>query len=126
MELLIIETLLWIGFGFLLWAMRDSLTRIEREVELCEGRWRAAHLPQLERTPTRFPLPQRLLDPIGQYRGQPIHDYAIIEGRRYRFAYVCAPPESLTTVCDHPGHQWVAPGLVYVECAAPLTGPSAA
>ncbi len=32
MEILIIEMLLWVGFVFLLWAMRESLIRIEEDI----------------------------------------------------------------------------------------------
>lgn len=117
MELLIIEILLWIGFGFLLWAMHQSLMQIEEEVE--DRTTRCTVSPVSPEAP--FRQPQLLIDPIGQYHGQTIHDYAIIDGRRYRFDHVCqqAGAKRLPS-----GQRWVAPGLVYVECAAPVIATS--
>lgn len=117
MELLIIEILLWIGFGFLLWAMHESLMQIEEEVEGRTPRFTVGPLSQ----EVLYRQPQLLIDPIGQYRGQTIHDYAIIDGRRYRFDHVCQQAGARRL----PGGQrWVAPGLVYVECAAPVIATS--
>lgn len=119
MELLIIEMLLWIGFGFLLWAMRESLIRIEQEVESRVPRHasRSAHaLPTGDQ-------PQRLIGPIGRYDGQIIHEYAIIDGRGYRFDHVCPVGSSMPATGSR---RWVSPGLVYVECALPVTAPSTA
>lgn len=113
MEFLVIEILLWVGFALLIWALRESLDHIENEFEL-RGPPSAA-LAQARR-PAQVSRPQQLIAPIGEYRGRVIHDYAIIDGRRYRFAHVC--PWSQSGLL--PGDQrWVAPGLVYVECAAP-------
>lgn len=114
MELLIIETLLWIGFGFLLWAMRESLTRIEQEVEA------RVHSPASRDVPTTPPggQPQRLIGPIGRYDGQTIHEYVVIDGRGYRFDHVCPAGSSVPASGDR---RWVSPGLVYVECALPVT-----
>lgn len=119
MELLIIEMLLWIGFGFLLWAMQESLSRIEQEVESRAprpARHAAAVLPPCGQPETR-------IGPIGRYDGQTIHEYVIIDGRGYRFDHVCPAG---ACVPDAGGRQWVAPGLVYVECALPVTVPSVA
>ncbi len=122
MELLIIEALLWIGFGFLLWAMHDSMAHIEREVEFRGGRGRPSRAPRPG--PHFAPLlPQQLFDPIGCYLGQTIYDYALIDGRRYRFTHICALPEALKLTRQQ---QWIPPGLVYTECALPVTAPSAA
>lgn len=111
MSLMIVEMLLWIGFALVLWAMRDDLMQTESELRrpvpsrsLSELRSRAPEPSQ----------PQHLADPIGQYRGRTIHEYALIDGRHFRFAYVCphAGSERLA------GNQrWVSPGLVYVECS---------
>lgn len=113
MDFLIIEILLWVGFALLIWALRESLSRIETEFEL-RG-------PPPATSPTRRPAevskPQQLIEPIGQYRGRPIHDYAIIEGRPYRFAHICPWGQSANLRGDQ---RWVSPGLVYVACAAPV------
>lgn len=111
MSLMIVEMLLWIGFGLVLWAMREDLMQAESRLRppapLLPGRTPNAPAPQMSQ-------PQQIADPIGQYRGRTIHDYAVIDGRQYRFAHVCpcGPAERLA------GNQrWVSPGLVYVECA---------
>ena len=106
--------------------MRDSLANIEREAELRERQWRNAQLALQHGRTGRYPVPQRLLNPIGRYDGQPIHEFAIIDGRQYRFAHVCPTPELPSSSRDCAHYQWIAPGLVYVECAASVTEPSAA
>ncbi len=112
MDFLVIEMLLWVGFALLIWALRESLIRIEAECELRGPPPAAAAV----RRPAEVSKPQRLIDPIGQYRGRAIHEYAIIDGRPYRFAHVCPWNQSGKL----PGDQrWVSPGLVYVECSAP-------
>ncbi len=118
MELLIIEMLLWIGFAFLLWAMRESLMRIEQEVESRSLRLsaRPAAVPSGEQ-------PQRLISPIGRYDGHTIHEYVIINGRGYRFDHICPAGSSVPASGSR---RWVAPGLVYVECALPVIAPSTA
>lgn len=113
MNFLAIEILLWVGFALLIWALRESLSRIETEFEL---RGPPPGSPPAPR-PAEVSKPQQLLDPIGQYRGRVIHDYAIIDGRPYRFAHVC--PWNQTARLPR-SQRWVSPGLVYVECAAPV------
>ncbi len=116
MELLIIEVLLWIGFVFLLWAMRESLIRIEHDIEFRQPDATAPARPG----PCQ---PQSLTDPIGQYHGQIIHEYAVIDGRQYRFDHVCPTPKRGSLPDDA---RWIAPGLVYIECALPFTARSGA
>ena len=113
MDFLVIEILLWVGFALLIWALRESLSRIETEFELRGPP--PAHPPA--RRPADVSKPEQLLDPIGEYRGRVIHDYAIIEGRPYRFAHVCPWNQSSRLPQDQ---RWVSPGLVYVECAGPV------
>ncbi len=112
MSLAIVEMLLWIGFGLVLWAMRDDLMQTESELR------RSNLFPSSSgRRPdgSEPSQPQRVADPIGQYRGRTIHEYALIDGRHYRFAHVWPnqPPGRLAR-----NQRWVAPGLVYVECPA--------
>lgn len=113
MDFLVIEILLWVGFALLIWALRESLHHIETEFEL-RGPPRAALSPS--RRPAEASRPQQLIDPIGAYRGRVIHDYAIIDGRPYRFAHVCPWSQSNRLSGDQ---RWVSPGLVYVECSTP-------
>lgn len=112
MDFLVIEVLLWVGFALLIWALRESLIRIETEFEL---RGPPPADPAARRR-SEISRPQQLLDPIGEYRGRVIHDIAIIDGRSYRFAHVCPWNQSSRLP---KGQRWVSPGLVYVECAAP-------
>lgn len=110
MEIAIIEIVLWLGFGLLLWALRESLNSVEIEL----------HGPPPAR-PARQPLPpaskpQQLFEPIGRYADRIIHDFAVIDGRAYRFECVC-PRREATRLERH--QRWVAPGLVYAECALP-------
>ena len=112
MDFLVIEILLWVGFALLIWALRESLHRIETEFEL-----RGPPPTAPARRLADVSKPQQLIDPIGEYRGRLIHDYAIIDGRSYRFAHVCPWPQSARLPQDQ---RWISPGLVYVECAAPV------
>lgn len=119
MDFLVIEILLWVGFVLLIWALREGLSQIETEFEL--------HGTTAATTQTRRPpevsQPQKLLQPIGQYRGRVIHDYAIIDGRSYRFAHVCPWGQSGKLPTDQ---RWISPGLVYVECMRPAMAESTA
>lgn len=109
MEIAIIEILLWLGFGLLLWALRESLNGVELELHgPPPGKPVAAALPVASK-------PQQLLEPIGRYADRIIHEFAVIDGRIYRFECVCARRDA-TRLGRH--QRWVAPGLVYAECAA--------
>ncbi len=110
MEIVIIEILLWLGFGLLLWALRESLNGVEIELQgPPPGKPAAPTLPVASK-------PQQLLEPIGRYADRIIHDFAIIDGRIYRFECVC-PPLQARGLGRH--QRWVSPGLVYSECTVP-------
>ncbi len=110
MEIAIIEILLWLGFGLLLWALRESLNGVEIELHGPPPPPRAAKaLPPASK-------PQQLFEPIGRYADRIIHEFAVIDGRGYRFECVC-PRREATHLAQH--QRWVAPGLVYAECALP-------
>lgn len=111
MESGLVEFILWVGFGLLIWALRDSLIRAEVQMSLDPP---SNTRPQTK--PSNFSSAQRLAEPMGFYLGQTIYRYAIIDGKHYRFDYVC--PKGMV---DQVGDQtrYVAPGLVYVECAFP-------
>jgi hypothetical protein len=110
MEIAIIEIVLWLGFGLLIWALRESLNGVEIELHGPPPAARAkVPLPPASR-------PQQLFEPIGRYADRIIHEFAVIDGRGYRFESVCPRREARRIE----GHQrWVAPGLVYAECALP-------
>ncbi len=117
MNLMVIEVLLWIGFGLILWAMRDSLMQLESELRAHSA---ARRPPIVAHRPC---VPQQLIAPIGQYSGRPIHDYALIDGRHYRFSYVCPADIATRLACNE---RWLAPGLIYTECPQPAGTPETA
>ena len=86
MELIAIDLILWLGFGLLLWALKDSFKTIQSDL-------RNYHQPLRPRAEVKriaIATPQRLIDPIGHYLDQQIYRYAIIEGQHYHFDYVCS------------------------------------
>ncbi len=111
-DMIVIEVLLWLGFGLILWALRQSLLQVENELV------QRQHRPPAPRSASADAAtrPQKLIEPIGRYSGDTIHRYAIIEGRHYQFDFVCPEPPA----AGLPGNQrWIAPGLVYVESPVP-------
>ena len=115
MQLFAIELLLWLGFALLLWALKDSLHQLESEMQSYQSSLRAPSGVSRRHIAT----PQNLIEPIGYYLGQPIHRYAVIDGRHYRFEYVC--PDKMHLQLDD-NQRWVAPGLVYQESPVPAAG----
>ncbi len=112
MERVALELLLRLGFVLMIWALKDSLQKMMAGL-------RDYHLPPAAHcAPQRNPIatPQRLIEPMGWYLDQPIHRYAIIEGRYYRFEFVspAAIPLRLTS-----RQRWIEPGIVYTEAADP-------
>ncbi len=113
MSLMIVEMLLWVGFGLVLWAMRDDLMQTESELRPSPLA-RPGSDPWQPGTPAS--QPQQVAGPIGQYCGRTIHEHAVIDGRHYRFAHVCPCLRSGRLPANQ---RWVAPGLVYMECSPP-------
>ena len=110
MEIAIIEIVLWLGFGLLLWALRESLNGVEIELHgPPPARHGSASLPPASK-------PQQVYEPIGLYADRIIHEFAVIDGRGYRFECVC-PRRDAARLERH--QRWVSPGLVYAECALP-------
>jgi hypothetical protein len=114
MELIAIDLILWLGFGLLLWALKDSFKNIQSDLR----HYRQPLRPRAELKCDAIVTPQRLIDPIGQYLDQPIYRHAIIDGRHYRFDHVCSK-EMVTRLTET--QRWIAPGLVYVEAPLPMT-----
>ncbi len=110
MEIAIIEIVLWLGFGLLLWALRESLNGVEIELH---------GPPPARNTAPKLPppsKPQQLFGPIGRYADRIIHEFAVIDDRGSRFECVC-PRRDAARLGGH--QRWVAPGLVYAECVLP-------
>ena len=114
MELMAIDLILWLGFGVLLWVLKDSFKNIQTDLR----NHRQPLRPRAEAKPTSIATPQRLIDPIGQYLDRPIHRYAIIDGRHYRFDHVCSKEMAIRLTETQ---RWIAPGLEYIEAPLPIT-----
>lgn len=110
MELIVIELFLWAGLIFFFWALKDNLGTIESDIE---------DLALLGRRENRcstqsatFARPDKVLDAIGCYRDEPIYQFAVIDGKLYRFDHICP---SRHTMCGEQGERrYLAPGLAYV------------
>ena len=112
MELIAIDVILWVVFGLLLWVIKHNVQTMEADLR---------HYPlqqprQISPRRNAIATPQRLIEPIGRYLGQPIYRYAIIDGRHYRFDFVC-PKELMTPLSET--QRCIAPGLVYSEAPIP-------
>ena len=114
MEMVAIELILWLGFGLLLWALKDSLQKIESDLR----HYRLGRVGSDTLNRIQMAKPQRLMEPMGQYLDQPIYRYAIIDGRHYRSDHVC--PRELTTTQLPQTQRWIAPGLIYTEAPLPV------
>jgi hypothetical protein len=111
MEILILELIWWAILFFFFWALRDASGRAQEDVDAL------ALLNRQEdalRQRIRFRRPEGMRDPIGRYMDQPIYRYVELNGRIYQFDRAC-PPDLAHTV--DPDDLYVAPGLVYQECA---------
>jgi hypothetical protein len=112
MDLVVIELVLWAALIFFFWALKDSLSRLESDIEA------AGLLPARKtKAPSKscpYARPDKVIDPIGSYRDAQIYRYAIIKGKTYQFDHVCPPEEPLVL---QEGQCWLTPGLVYVETA---------
>jgi hypothetical protein len=113
MELIAIDLILWLGFGLLLWALKDSFKTIKSDLR----NYRLPLRPRAEAKTSLIGTPQRLIDPIGHYLDQQIYRYAIIDGRHYRFDHVCSK-EMVARLTET--QRWIAPGLVNIEAPLPI------
>jgi hypothetical protein len=111
MDVMLIELLVWVGLLLFFWAMKDGLNDVESDIEsMGWGRNPSCHSAQRRMQCCR---PQSVMEPIGRYRGEPIYQYAVIDGRRYQFDRVWCG-DGVGTVND--SERCVEPGLVYCEC----------
>lgn len=117
MELLILELIWWAVLFFFFWALRDARGRLNADIESM-ALLDESHNPTTARS-KGFRRPQAVREPIGSYQGQPIFRFADLDGRTYQFDRVCPPEIGGTVDTDE---LYVAPGLVYQECAAGASG----
>ena len=108
MSLIVIEIILWAALIFFFWALRDNLGNVERELHDAQSlKQREIATRAMAR---RFVSPERVGEPIGQYRDVPIHASVTHDDVEYRFDYVC-PPELVASL--RPDQCYVKPGIVY-------------
>lgn len=116
MDLVLIELVLWIGLLFFFWALKEGLGNVESDIESLGLVTNARRGGRVNRN-QQFYHPEQVTEPIGTYRDAQIYRYAVIEGRTYQFDRVCPADSGMTL---EPAERYVAPGLVYRECAIPV------
>lgn len=112
MELVAIDVILWVIFGLLLWVIKHNVQTMEADLR----HYRLHQSREVSARRSEIATPQRLIEPIGRYLGQPIFHYAIIDGKHYRFDFVC-PKERMPPLSG--SQRFIAPGLVYTEAPVP-------
>jgi len=111
MDFALIELILWAGLIFFFWALKDILGRVESDInEIAAHKHRRTSRLAL---PFAYARPEKMLDPIGSYKGQQIYRYAIINGKNYQFDHILPSGYPVDAV---EGECCIAPGLVYVAC----------
>ena len=108
MDIVLLELVLWAGLICFLWVMKDSLGKIESELEKPSEAKEAASGAGRVAGQAR---PDRLSEPIGRLGDTTIYRYAVIDGRTYEFDYV----DTGTGVRLEPDQRCIAPGIVYTE-----------
>lgn len=110
MDVLLIELILWAGLLFLFWALKDGLGRVESDMESL-----GLFSPQPAKATmrARYVRPEKVAEPIGSYKDEPIYRYAYIDGRRYQFDRVS--PAVANEILNEE-ERCMEPGLVYVRC----------
>lgn len=117
MDLLLLELLLWGGLLFLLWTLKDSLGKVESDLDslaLLETGVRSGRCAQ----PVRYAHAEKLADEVGTYLNQPIFRYALIDGKTYQFDSV-QPPAAIQPML-RADERCLAPGLIYIACESPV------
>jgi len=105
MDIVLLELVLWAGLICFLWVMKDSLGKIESELERSATQKAAGkefHGKDLARA-------DRLSDPIGRLGDATIYRFAIIDGHTYEFDHVAASKDAPLAA----NQRWLPPGLVY-------------
>ncbi len=112
MEIVALELILWVGLIFFFWALKDGLGQVESEIEtigLLNKRKPDAQLNEA----FCYACPEKMIEPIGSFAGTPIHAYAVIEGKNYRFDHVYPSNKAIFL---RQGQCCIAPGLIYMAC----------
>jgi hypothetical protein len=105
MDIVLLELVLWAGLICFLWVMKDSLGKIESELERSAAQ-KAAGRSLRDNDAARA---DRLSDPIGRLGEATIYRFAIIDGQTYEFDYVAASKDAPLAASQ----RWLPPGLVY-------------
>jgi hypothetical protein len=107
---MLIEIILWAALVFFLWTLRDNLGDLESELQ--EAQAMKSREIAARALSQRFVKPEVVDEPIGRYRDATIHARIGINGKQYRFDYVC-PPVGCPPL--RPDQCCIAPGIVYVR-----------
>lgn len=110
MSIVLIELLLWGGLIFFLWVLKDTMGKLESDIEQSHGARKAAAKGGHQLVRARV---QSFSEPIGSYRDATIYRYAVIDGKTYCFEHVCACTADTRL---EPHQHCVEPGLLYAEC----------
>jgi len=105
MDIVLLELLLWAGLICFLWVMKDSLGKIESELERSAAQkaaGRSLHGNDTARA-------DHLSEPIGLLGDATIYRFAIIDGQTYEFDHVAASKDVPLAASQ----RWLPPGLVY-------------
>jgi len=105
MDIVLLELVLWAGLICFLWAMKDSLGKIESELEKSAAQRAAGR--GLHGNDTAHA--DRLSDPIGRLGDATIYRFAMIDGQTYEFDHVAASRDATLAT----NQRWLPPGLVY-------------
>jgi len=112
MEIILIELILWAGLLFFFWALKDGLGSVESDIESTGASPDGGHMLNRQQS-VRHSRPQRVDQPIGSFRGQPIYRFAVFDGRTYQFDHVWPAENGLRLGANE---RSVAPGIVYTAC----------
>ncbi len=120
MPVILIELILWAALLFFFWVLKDGLGNVESDIEAA-GLLRNGQRGHKGKQNIRFWRPQKLLEPIGSFRGEQIYRYAVFDDCTCRFDHIW-PPDSLPALSAN--ERCIEPGIVYRKCGAHDPEPS--
>jgi hypothetical protein len=106
MDIVLLELVLWAGLICFLWVMKDSLGKIESELEKSAARKAAGRVLGGD-GPVHA---DRLSEPIGRLGDATIYRFAVIDGQTFEFDHVAVRKDTPLL----PAQRWLPPGLIYV------------
>lgn len=112
MDAVMVELLLWAGLIFFLWVLKDTMGKLESEIERSRGVRKSAAACSRPFVRTRV---ESFSEPIGSYGGTTIYRYVHIAGKTYCFEHVCPCVADLRL---QPHQRCIEPGLLYSECGS--------